>query len=227
MGFILQAMGTDFYPRLAAVANRDAECNRLVNEQATVSLLLAGPGVIATLTFASVVITLMYSARFDAAVDTLRWICLGMAMRVITWPMGYILVAKSKQSLFFGTDCAWAIVNVLLTWLCVQQFGAVGAGIAFFGSYLFHGVMLYPIVRSLSGFRWSPDNLRIGLMFVTSISLVFVAFETLSPVVATCIGAGATLAATVLSACALLRLGAPAHVPKPLLRLLRLRGPHP
>ena len=65
VGFILQAMGADFYPRLTAVAKDNAECNRLVNEQALISLLLAGPGVIATLTFASLVITLFYSARFD------------------------------------------------------------------------------------------------------------------------------------------------------------------
>ena len=43
IGFILQAMGTDFYPRLTAIANDNTECNRLVNEQAHVSLLLAGP----------------------------------------------------------------------------------------------------------------------------------------------------------------------------------------
>ena len=43
VGFILQAMGADFYPRLTAVAKDNAECNRLVNEQAQISLLLAGP----------------------------------------------------------------------------------------------------------------------------------------------------------------------------------------
>ena len=64
VGFILQAMGADFYPRLTAVAKDNAACNRLVNEQAQISLLLAGPGVIATLTFASVVIALFYSAEF-------------------------------------------------------------------------------------------------------------------------------------------------------------------
>ena len=45
VGFILQAMGADFYPRLTAVASDHVECNRLVNEQAEVGLLLAGPGV--------------------------------------------------------------------------------------------------------------------------------------------------------------------------------------
>ena len=64
VGFILQAMGADFYPRLTAVAKDDQECNHLVNEQAQVSLLLAGPGVIGTLTFAPLVIALFYSTKF-------------------------------------------------------------------------------------------------------------------------------------------------------------------
>ena len=37
-GFILQAMGTDFYPRLTAIAGDHTACNRLVNEQAQVSI---------------------------------------------------------------------------------------------------------------------------------------------------------------------------------------------
>ncbi len=56
VGFILQAMGADFFPRLTAVSRDNVACNRLVNEQAEVSLLLAGPGIMGTLTFASLVI---------------------------------------------------------------------------------------------------------------------------------------------------------------------------
>src|SRR5208282_5653683 len=58
VGIILQAMAADFFPRLTAVANNHAECNRLVNEQAEVGLLLAGPGILGTLTFAPLVIDL-------------------------------------------------------------------------------------------------------------------------------------------------------------------------
>src|SRR5690606_17004599 len=111
IGFILQAMGADFYPRLVAVIKSDEEGNRLVSEQAQISLLLAGPGVIATLTLAPLVLELFYSAKFAAAVDVLRWICLGIALRIITWPMGFIVVAKSRQGLFFVTELVWALVN--------------------------------------------------------------------------------------------------------------------
>ena len=173
VGFILQAMGADFYPRLTAAAHDHALCNRLVNEQTQISLLLAGPGVLATLVFAPLVTTLFYSAQFEAAVEILRWICLGMALRVITWPMGYIIVAKGEQTIFFWTELAWTVVNVGLSWLCIKSFGLTGAGVAFFGSYVFHAVLIYPIVRHLTGFRWSTANNQIGLFFFSSITVGF------------------------------------------------------
>ena len=114
VGIVLQAMGTDFYPRLVAAVDDHPQCNRLVNEQAQVSMLLAAPGVIATLTFAPVVIDLFYAANFGEAVGVLRWICLGIAMRVITWPIGYIIVAKNRQLLFLGVEVAWSTVCVRL-----------------------------------------------------------------------------------------------------------------
>src|SRR4029077_3187216 len=58
VGFVLQAMGSDFYPRLTAIAHNHTECNRLVNEQAEIGLLLAGPGILATLTFQPVLVPL-------------------------------------------------------------------------------------------------------------------------------------------------------------------------
>ena len=174
VGIILQAMGADFYPRLVGVSDNNQECNRLVNEQTLVSLLLAGPGVIATVIFAPLIVTLLYSPEFGEAVEALRWICLGVAMRSITWPMGFVIVAKNRQMLFICAEVAWTLVNVGLTWVCVHSFGLNGAGIAFFGSYLFHLFLIYPIVRRLSGFRWSIRNLQTaGILFALLILVFF------------------------------------------------------
>jgi enterobacterial common antigen flippase len=220
VGFVFQAMGADFYPRLVSVANDNPRCNRLVNEQAQVSLLLAGPGVLATLTFASLVIALFYSAKFVEAVEILRWICLGMALRVITWPMGFIIVAKNRQIIFFGAELAWTVVNVGLAWLCVGYFGLNGAGIAFFGSYVFHGLLIYPIVRTLSGFRWSAANRKIGVLFLCSIALVFCSLYLLPPLWATVLGTVATALSGLYSLRALLNLLSTDRVPQPIRRRL-------
>ena len=216
VGYILQAMGADFYPRLVSVATDNPRCNRLVNEQAQVSLLLAGPGILATLTFAPLVIALFYSAKFSETVEVLRWICLGMALRVITWPMGFIIVAKNRQLIFFGADLAWTVVNVGLAWLCVGYFGLNGAGIAFFGSYVFHGLLIYPIVRTLSGFRWSAANRKTGVVFFlcSTIALVFCSLYLLPPLWAAVLGAMVTALSGLYSLRTLLNLLSTDRIPQ-------------
>lgn len=220
VGFILQAMGADFYPRLTANAADNAACNRLVNEQARVGLLLAGPGLIATLTFAPFVITLFYTSKFGAAVPVLRWICLGTTLQVITWPMSFIIVAKAKQAIFFTTELAWGLVSLALAWICVIAFGLNGAGIAFFGSYVFYGFLLYPIVHRISGFRWSMDNKRTGLIFLFLITVVFCSFYLLPLIWAALLGALAAMLSGIYSVRVLVTLVSANRIPAPLRRLL-------
>lgn len=219
IGFILGAMGADFYPRLTAVAKDNDECNRLVNEQAHVGLLLAGPGVLATLTFAPLVLELFYSARFDGASDILRWFCLGMTLRVINWPMGFIVVAKGEQTIFILIDLCWTVVNVVLSWICLKYFGLIGTGIAFFGSYVFHGFMVYPIVRRLSGFSWSTANMKTGLFFMSLIAAVFAGVYLFPPLIAVGLGIVAVLVSTIYSTRALVSLIPLGCIPLPILKV--------
>ncbi len=48
VNFVLQAMGSDYYPRLTSVATNKAMMNRMVNEQTEIGLLLGVPGLLAT-----------------------------------------------------------------------------------------------------------------------------------------------------------------------------------
>jgi enterobacterial common antigen flippase len=179
VGFILQAMAADFYPRLTACVNNHDECNRLVNDQTLIGLLLAGPGVLATITFAPLVVTVLYSAKFAAAVEVLRWICLGAMLQVITWPMGFIIVAKGRPAIFFLAELSWTVVASSLAWTCVRFLGLNGAGMAFFGSYVFHLLLIYPLAGRLTGYRCSAAMKRTFGLFVSFVALVHLAFRVL------------------------------------------------
>jgi PST family polysaccharide transporter len=145
-----------------------------------------------------------------------------MTLRVVTWPMGFIIVAKGAQRLFFLTELAWTVVSLGLAWVLVQRFGHRGAGMAFFASYVFHGLMLYPIVRSLTGFRWSDSTRRTGLVFLSSVAAVFCAFQTLPQAWAIGFGVLATLLSTLYSIRTLLGLLSPKRIPPALQRLMPL-----
>jgi enterobacterial common antigen flippase len=207
VGFILDAMGADLYPRLAAVFDDNIACNRLVNEQAQVSLLMAVCGVIPTLTFSPVVIGIFYSPEFYGAVEILRWLCLGMMLRILSWPLGFVLLAKGAQKAFFWSELVWTVVYLTLSWACISYFGLTGAGIAFAVSYIFSLTTNYIIARRLTGFRWSTENKHTILLFFSLIIVVFSGFYLLPPLFANALGTLGTLFSGVYSLYAVLKLG--------------------
>jgi len=219
VGIVLQAMGADFYPRLSAAGADTAVTNRLVNEQTEVGLLLAGPGVLGTLTLAPMVIQLFYSSKFHLAAELLQWNCLGMFLRVLSWPMGYVLLARGEKKLFFLTELAANAVYLLLTWIGLSRFGLAGTGVAFLGLYLFYVVLIRIVVQRLTGFRWSVSTRWIAVGYTTLITIAFVATFWASALVLMAIGIPLTFAAGMYSLRQLCRLVPMEHLPGTVRRL--------
>ena len=193
--FILQAMGTDFFPRLSAVSRDNDAINRMVNEQAEISLLLTAPGVLATLTFSTTVIALFYSASFGPAVEVLRWQVLGVFGRVISWPLSYILLARGSRRMFLITELASVALHVALIWWGVRVWGLAGTGIALFGRYVFYSLLMLVVSRRESGFRWNATNARLILWILPTVAVVFGITEALPPTAATLAGSLVTVVA--------------------------------
>jgi len=188
VGFVFQAMGTDYYPRLTAVANDNPRCNQLVNEQTEVGMLLAGPALLATLTFAPWMLQLVASGKFLPATEVLRWFCLGMLLRAFSWPMAFVMMAKNSQKLFFWTELCSNALYIALVWFGVGRFGLNGVGMAFVILYAVYTLMAYAVVRRLSDFRWSQENLWIASVYVLLALGIFVSSKFLIPVAALGLG---------------------------------------
>lgn len=215
VGVVLQSMGTDFYPRLTAAVADDVAVSRLVNEQTQVSLLLAGPGVIATMTCSHLLVTVFYSPEFGPAASLLRWLSLGMMLRVLTWPMGFIIVAKGWQKIFIATEVAATVIHVGLSAALVPVLGIDGAGMAFFCLYVCHGVIVYVIVRRACGYAVSIENRLMVVFFGVCCASSFAAFVYLPFWWATLVGFALTSITGLFSLFALLRLVPPGSLPKP------------
>jgi enterobacterial common antigen flippase len=173
VGFILSAMGADYYPRLTAVASNDREVNRLVNEQTEAALLMALPGILATLTAAPFVIRMLYSSEFAVAAEILRWQIIGIFGRIVTWPMGFVLVAKGRAKTFFWTELLASSLQLGFACAGMHLFGVIGLGIAFSLVYLIYSPIIFFIVHRETGFRWSASNEKLLLLAMTAIIVVF------------------------------------------------------
>lgn len=193
VGFIMQAILADFYPRLTAVAKDNTECNRLVNEQIEISLLLAIPGILATIALAPLVMKVFYSSKFIDATVVLRWQSLGVLLRLVSWPLLLIVLAKNRSKLFVFTEILNTVSQIALFWFCVRLLGFAGAGVAFFLVWLLYLCLMTAMARRLSDFSWSPANLRIGALALTAVALTFACCQSLPNLWGAVVGTGAAI----------------------------------
>ncbi len=190
--FILTAMGVDFYPHLASRIRDQKSANKLVNEQTEVALLLGGPLILGMLLFAPALILIFYSAKFGAATTLLRWLLVGNILKVIAWPMGYLLMAHAWAWTFACAEIVWITSYLALVYFGIGFFGIEAAGYAFVGSYLSYTAFLYFVVRRFCRFSWSPTNLRLIVVLSAAAGLVLVLVLE-AGIAGYCIGAVITL----------------------------------
>jgi PST family polysaccharide transporter len=158
VNFILQAMGMDYLPRLTRVKDDPVACNRLVNEQSEVALLLAGAGIVALTVLAPLLIPLLYSGRFAAAIEVFRWQCLGVLLKVASWPIGFVLIAKGMRTTFLVTETSTYLFYLISFYVLSTAFGLLGAALAFAVMYAFHLTLILGVVRRATGFAWSAGS---------------------------------------------------------------------
>jgi PST family polysaccharide transporter len=164
LSFMLGAMTTDYYPRLtAAMADREAAA-RTVNEQTEVALLLCGPVLLALLGTVPWVIHLLYSPAFAPAADILRWQLLGDVLKVMSWPLGFVLLAAGAGKTLIATEALGIGVFVAVTVLGVRTLGPTATGWGFLAMYVCYLPFVYALARARIGFRWQPAVWRYGLV---------------------------------------------------------------
>jgi O-antigen/teichoic acid export membrane protein len=160
LGFVLGAMGTDYYPRLTAAIHDHEKTNRLVNEQAEVALLLAGPVLLGMLALAPWIIQLLYTAEFAPVVTILRWQILGDVLKIASWPLGFIILAAGDGRTFMLAESAAMGVFVCVTWLALPWLGVEATGISFLVMYVMYLPLVYLLARRRTGFRCSRAVVR-------------------------------------------------------------------
>lgn len=165
LNFILNAMGADFYPQLTAASSRNETMRSLVNYQTEIGLLLAVPGLLATLILAPWIITVFYTEAFADSAQLLRWLIIGCLARVVSWPMGYIMLAKGVGRVYLMTETLTHITHLCLIWWGLHWLGLHGVAAAFCAINIIYTIVVMGISRNLIAFKWSASVKKLIYIF--------------------------------------------------------------
>lgn len=187
VGFVLKAMGTDYYPTLTAIIHDHLAVRRLANEQAEVVLLLAGPVLLAMAGLAPWVIELLYSSQFEAAVAVLRWQVLGDVFKIASFPLAYIILAEGNGRKFMLVEMSVTAVFVVTVWVGLPFLGLKATGIAFLLMYMVHFFIVYFLAYKCIQFRWAAEVWRIFLLLLIA-TIVIVSISSINIIASGFIG---------------------------------------
>tara|TARA_B110000977_G_scaffold28777_1_gene37114 strand:- start:12301 stop:13821 length:1521 start_codon:yes stop_codon:yes gene_type:complete len=161
VGFLIKAMGADYYPRLVEVIHDKVAAVRLMNEQVQLGLAIGGPVLLLMIGLAPWIITVLYSDEFGPAVKLLQWQTVGNVFVVASWAIGFSIIASARGKTFLLFQVNFNILFLLMLWPTLASFGIVAAGPAFTIAYVMHFTLLYLIVRSIFQFRLQPLSLAL------------------------------------------------------------------
>lgn len=175
LNFVLDAMGKDYYPHLTEHVDDKPKAVGLICDQIDIAMILVGPLIIAMIAFAPVIVDILYSHSFRDAVPLVQWMGLGNFLKIMCWPIGFVILAQGRSTLFLGLELTWIAMLLGIALALEKPLGLSGFGVAFTIAYALNFVALYLIGRSTVGFQFSRSNFRMFAGYTVLVIATFLA----------------------------------------------------
>lgn len=173
VGMIFTAIGTDYYPRLAAVNNDNKLTTSTVNQQGEVAVLIMAPLLLICIVFMPIIVRILYSEQFLGANSFISIAAVGMIFKLGSWLIAFQFIAKGESKLFVINETITNIYFLLLNLIGYKLFGLTGLGIAFTLSYLIYFIQVYIIAKRRYNYHFSCELKK---LCVIQVLLLFTCF---------------------------------------------------
>ena len=164
VGIVLNAMATDYYPRLAGVINDSKKYIKTVNQQGTIALIILGPIICIFIVFSDEIVRVLYSKAFLGMTVMMKYGIMGIFFRAASWLLGFVVLAKGSTKLFFWSEVTANIYQTILNCIFYYYWGLEGLGISFVIGYIIYLVQMNYTCRHFYSFRFETSFIKIFVL---------------------------------------------------------------
>lgn len=163
-GVIVSALMTDYYPRIAAVNQKNDLLQEELNRQSIVSLLLCSPMFVLFMTLLPFFIKILYTIDFIPAINIIKWSIYWTLITVCSNQVDMILVAKFQTKVFLTISVLFRFVQLLLCLSLYSLIGLEGLGISYFILGVLHMTIMCATVYYLYGIKFNFAFIKISFV---------------------------------------------------------------
>ena len=150
-GLAISSISLYYLPKLVE-ANTGQEMFKVVLWGVKFLFALALPAMLLIYLFGSDIILLLYTMNFLEAISLLKWELLGTFLKLLSFTVSFIMVAKKLTRVFVLSELISGLVFFGLSVFLVEIYGVVGASIAYAGTYLMY--LLWVVIYFGKRFRF-------------------------------------------------------------------------
>jgi PST family polysaccharide transporter len=93
------------------------------------------------------VILIAFSDKFMPMMDLFLWQLIGDVIKIASWLIGYIMIAKAMTKVFIYTEIGFSLLFIILSIVCIDDFGLVGVTYAFSLNYFLYLMTMILLFR--------------------------------------------------------------------------------
>lgn len=173
-GLVFAAMTMDYYPRLSSINSDNKKITALVNQQAVMVLLILMPIIVFLIVALPLLIRLLYSSAFLPMVTFASWMVIGIILKGLVWPLGFIFPAKGDLKVFGGIEISAMIFNIIINILGYMFYGLEGLGVSYIVGYVFGLTITLYFAHRKYHFVYAGETIRTFVISILVIIIVFV-----------------------------------------------------
>ncbi|MFC2107369.1 oligosaccharide flippase family protein, partial [Bacteroidota bacterium] len=174
VGLVLNAMSTDYAPRLSSIADNGKELIQVINKQLVLLITILAPLIILFIVFIKQVIIVLYSSKFIEITGMIEWVMLGMFFRAISWSISFSFVARGDSKVFLWNEIFATLYSFGLYVIGYLTIGLAGLGIGFLLTYILYSIQMFFLARKRFMFSFNSDFLKIFLPQIILSTVCFI-----------------------------------------------------
>ena len=167
INFILQAMHTDFYPRLSEIGSDNKQTAELISGQILINLSVGGPIILVTILSAPLLISLLFEVSFSPAAELLQWQGVGNVIKLVSLPLSYVFVARGQSVLFFMAEALWNGLFIVIILFGYDQFDLTVVGMAYCAAYTLFFIAHFVYLNTFLHLRAARDAIQTTILMVS------------------------------------------------------------
>lgn len=160
-GVVFTAMMLDFFPRLSEAAGDNDKVRIIVNRQLEIVSLISCPMICLLILTSPLVISILLTEEFTPILTLMRWLGVGVLIKALMFPLGYIAFAKDNRKLFFWLEGVYGNLMYLgLSCAGYYLFGLIGLGYSLIVDCILCFTVYYIVNARLYGYSFSGEAVK-------------------------------------------------------------------